>query len=69
MPTVLHAGCVACLTNHGEVPLTVEEQTLILLWRLTCNRTTVSEMTMDLCEPHRRKLRRLMDQAHGGRTD
>lgn len=67
MPIAMHRGCAACLP--AELETTAEEQTLTLLWMLASGRHTAAGMVADLCEPHRRKVVRLMDEAYAGGAD
>ena len=57
-PTALHEDCVACRANEG---LTAEDQTVTLLAMLTSGQSSVDRIILDLCEPHRREVRRVVE--------
>lgn len=56
-PTALHKNCVACRAAEG---VTAEQQSLTLLAMVASGQSSVDRIILDLCEAHRREVRRVV---------
>ena len=56
-PIAIHKDCVACRAAEG---VTAEEQSITLLAMVASGQSSIDRIILDLCDPHRREVRRVV---------